>query len=66
MTTIYSFFRVSFYKFNHMDMKQKLLYVAPEAESIEVRLDGIIAASETLSVTPGLDKPFGDEDVWTL
>ncbi len=61
-----AFFRVSFYKFNHMDMKQKLLYVAPESESIEVHLDGIIAASETMSITPGLDSPFGPEDTWSL
>jgi hypothetical protein len=49
-----------------MDMKQKLLYVAPESESIEVHLDGIIAASETMSITPGLDSPFGPEDTWSL
>ena len=47
-------------------MKQKLLYIAPESDSLEVHLNGVIATSDPLLIAPSLDKPFGDEDTWSL
>ena len=47
-------------------MKQNLLYSAPESEALELRLSGVIAASEPLLLTPMLDAPFGAEDTWTV
>lgn len=41
-------------------MKQKELYAAPATEVLELRMEGVIAASGD----PQFNKPFDDEQAW--
>ena len=41
-------------------MKEKETYTSPECEALEMRLEGVIAAS----VDPEFKKPFNDEVDW--
>lgn len=40
-------------------MQEKINYVSPECEILEMRLEGVIAASD-----PQFNSPFGDEQSW--
>lgn len=41
-------------------MQEKINYVSPECEALEMRLEGVIAASGD----PQYNKPFNDEKDW--
>ncbi len=40
-------------------MKEKETYISPECEALEMRLEGVIAASD-----PKFNSPFGGEQEW--
>ena len=45
-------------------MNEKQLYLAPDCEKFELRLEGVIAASDVASITPGITPPFETEEIW--
>jgi len=45
-------------------MKEKQMYLAPDCEEYELRLEGVIATSDVASIAPGIISPFETEEIW--
>lgn len=44
--------------------KTKMLYASPESDVLELRLEGVIAASYENANDPNINQPFSDEEDW--
>ena len=50
---------------NNNNMKEKETYISPQSETIEVQMEGLLAASKKPKITPKFVNPFVDNDlIW--